>query len=73
MLAKDLLIRLRAHTGRVYAEVSNGTDFHIIQAVKADLLHFAENHFHPDDETGYELNAHSGIFGRDYTNEKEEV
>jgi hypothetical protein len=67
MIAKELARALRAHTGRTYVEVSNGVDFHIVQAVKADLVHFADNNFHPDDETGYTLNAHSGIFGRDYS------
>ena len=65
MIAKDLLRALRAHKKTVFVEVSNGTDVHVVQAVKSDLLAFINDNFLPYEQTGYTLSG--GIFGRDYT------
>jgi len=65
MIAKDLLRALRAYKGPVFVEVSNGTDVHVVQAVKSDLLAFINGNFLPDEQTGYTLSGDT--FGRDYT------
>lgn len=65
MIAKDLLRALRAHKGMIMVEVSNGTDSHIVQGLKVDLLGFIKDTFQPTQETGYTL--YKGTFGRDYT------
>jgi len=64
MIAKDLLRALRAYKGPVFVEVSNGTDVHVVQAVKSDLLALIRDVL-PTQETGYTLSGDT--FGRDYT------
>ena len=68
MIAKDLIRALRAYKGMVMVEVSNGTDAHNVQAVKADLIRFIEGSFLPDEQTGYTLYRDTcTIFCKDYT------
>lgn len=65
MIAKDLLASLYARRGPIYVEVSNGADIHIVQVIKLDLIHFVDDNFQRDQETGYCLS--SDTFGRDYS------
>ncbi len=55
MIARVLSRKLRQLQGPVFVEVTNSTDAHTVQVVKADLIRFIEGSFLPDEETGYTL------------------
>lgn len=68
MIAKDLLKKLKAHRGDLFAECANFDDFFWFKVSRHDVIQTIARRFEPDEETGFTLDSTqlAGYFGKDY-------